>query len=88
VVTTVCSERVQVSTRGLALHCEVVGLILIDHTAIFVGPYFGLLADRWGRRTVYSMVLVGLMLQLVSFYIVCTPPHLFPVPVKSECIVD
>ena len=45
---------------------------LIDRcAAIFVGPYFGLLADRWGRRAVYSIVLVGLMLQLASFYIVC-----------------
>ncbi|KUJ17365.1 uncharacterized protein LY89DRAFT_781578 [Mollisia scopiformis] len=39
--------------------------------ALFVGPYFGVLADRWGLRAVYSIVLVGLMLQLASFYVVC-----------------
>jgi hypothetical protein len=45
---------------------------LIDRcTAIFVGPYFGRLADRWGRRPVYGIVLGGLMLQLASFYVVC-----------------
>lgn len=40
-------------------------------SAIAFGPYFGGLADRWGRRPVYSTALTGILLELVALYVVC-----------------
>jgi MFS family permease len=54
-------------------------------SAIAFGPYFGGLADRWGRRPVYSIALTGLLLQLVALYVVCKCSICFNGPVLLKC---
>lgn len=40
-------------------------------------PY-GLLADRWGRKPVLLMSVLGLLLAITSILVVCWFPQIFP----------